>query len=149
MRFVLTILLAWNTCLAQDIPKAANVIKVSGTSYDKVMNSLLDSNYQILKSDKEYGTILTSWKPVCNDCIPQVQFYIRIKDSVATVTGKWRTIGDLSFESLMTGLDSKKAEENATVFDIANNKAKAFRVTFAKMKTIAESFGGNAVFLKQ
>ena len=142
MKFLLLLLLP-ACAVSQDIPKNTNVIKVSGTSFGKVMNTLLDSNYVIEKSDKEYQTITTGWKDVCKDCIPQIQLYIRIKDSTATVTGKWRSVGDIF------GMASKRQEENATLFEIENVKAKVPRICFSRMQRMAKAFGRELVYIKQ
>src|SRR5664279_2222581 len=102
---------------AQEIPKGANTLGIHGTTYSQVMNTLLDSGFKIDKSDKEFGTIKTEYRKLGPNKIPSIYFDVRIKDSVATFSGGWRSNGD------WLGI-SNTSKENYYLFPIQNIKGK-------------------------
>lgn len=77
---------------SQDIPKFSNAIIAKGVSFKQIKSSLLDSAFFIDLQNEEDGTIITKPKGVCN-CknkdFNQLIIYVRVKDSIATFTGKW------------------------------------------------------------
>jgi hypothetical protein len=127
---------------SQDIPKNADIIIVHSVTFDKVVNSLLDSGYIIEKMDKDFQTLKTEYRKLCKDCIPEIIFNVRVKDSIATITGKWRSTGNF-----IGGLSSNKDADNALIFDIKNEKTKVPRMAFQAMKTFALSLNGNVMYL--
>lgn len=132
-----TIILLRLSVYSQDVPKNADVITVNGITFEKVVNSLLDSGFVIEKMDKEFHTVKTEYRKLCKDCIPEILFNVRVKDSTAIITGKWRSTGNI-----FGGLESKKDLDNAYVFDIKNEKMKVPRLAFQAMKTFAVSLNG-------
>ena len=126
---------------AQDIPKNANVIIVKGTTFDKVVNSLLDSSFVIDKMDKEYQTLKTEYKKLRKGFVPEIMLNVRIKDSTATITGKWRS--DLN----IFGLNSQKEQESAMIFEIKNEKSKVPSESFKAMNKFALSLKGQIQYI--
>lgn len=126
---------------SQDIPKNANTITVKGVGFDNAVNILLDSGYKIDKIDKEYYTIQTEYKKLCTDCLPEMLISLRIKDSTATITGKWRSTGNFLFP-LSTNKDTQY------IFEIKNEKPKVPRLCFQKMNNFALSLHGEIAYTK-
>jgi len=136
----ISILLQLST-YSQNIPKNADIIIVKGVIFDKVVNLLLDSGFAVEKMDKDFHTVETEYRKLCKDCIPEISFNIRVKDSIVTITGKWRSTGNI-----LATAESKKDLENAFVFDIKNEKAKVPRMAFDAMKKFARSLNGEISF---
>lgn len=144
MKLFALLIILWSSTntFSQDIPKNANVIVVKGVTFEKVVNSLLDSGFVIEKIDKEYQTLKTEYKKLCKDCIPEIQFYVRVKDSVLTITGKWRS--DLN---IFGGFDTNKSKDEALIFEIKNEKNKVPRESFKAMNKFAISLKGEIQYL--
>jgi hypothetical protein len=96
---LLILLMLHQSIIAQDIPKHANTIIVKGVSFDKVVRSLIDSGYIPDKMDKDLQYIKTEYKKICVKCVPEMLLTIKVKDSVATITGIWRSSVDMIFSS--------------------------------------------------
>jgi hypothetical protein len=132
MRLLLIFILLPFISTAQQ--KNANAMQVRGVTYSQVMTLLLDNNYTVEKSDKEFGTIKTDWKKMCENCAPELQFNIRIKDSTAIIKGQWRTKDVFSGDILL--------------FDIKNERSKVPQMAFSLMNNIATALG-EVVYLVQ
>jgi hypothetical protein len=124
---------------SQIIPKNADAITVKDVTFDQVVNSLLDSGYVMEKIDKDFHTLTTDYRKLCKDCLPEITFNVRVKDSVATISGKWRSTGNIF------GPSSNK--DAAYVFAIKNEKMKVPRMAFQAMKTFALSLNGGVTYL--
>lgn len=135
MKYLFYLLFLPYSLVAQEIPKNANTAIIENTSLDKVVRTLIDSGFVIKKLDKEYQFVETEYTLLCHNCIPQIQFYARVKDSTAILTGKWRS----NLGSMFGGSTAK--DENATVFEVMNEKSKVPRMAFNKMKNIASAVG--------
>lgn len=81
--------------IAQEPVKGNNAIIVSGVTFTNVKNTLLDAGIFINEQSVEDGTIITKRKGYCecpNKDFYQLIYYIRIKDSVATIKGRFNVI---------------------------------------------------------
>lgn len=103
----------------QDIPKGANLIKVSGVTFRDAAMSLLDAGFSFEKVDSNFQTLKTEWKDI-KGYSPKIKFEIRVKDSTLIIKGSWQNMNIL--------------------FDIENQKWAAYRVTFSEMNNYALSF---------
>lgn len=118
------------------IPKNANRIVVKGVSFDEVVAGLLDAGYSLDKVNKDYQTVKTEYRNMCEKCVPQMYYEVRVKDSIAIIRGKWRSNGDILF-----GIKSKKDEDNAYQFDIKYNlNAAVPKETWRRMNNFAHRF---------
>lgn len=109
------ILLVSSTCFAQ--PKGTNVIKITGVAFREVAQRLVDSGFFFQKIDSNYQILRTEFKEVNRY---NVSYEVRVKDSVATITGLW--------------------ESGNITFDIKNVKFSVYRDTFADLNKFALSF---------
>lgn len=130
---------------SQDIPKLANTIIVKGVSFDKVVNTLLDSGYKADKIDKDFQTVKTEWRALCPTCAPEICINVRVKDSMATVTGQWRSSAGI----LLFAKRSQSQNEHALVFPVQNEKSKVPRKAFEVMDIYAKALNGEITYLKQ
>lgn len=144
MKFIITVALVlfMNTIVAQEIPKNTTTIIVKGVAFDKVVNCLLDSGFVIDKIDKEYQTLKTEYRKLCKDCIPEILFNVRVKDSVVTISGKWRS--DLN---LFGAAETQTGKENAYVFEIKNEKNKVPKEAFKAMNKFALALKGEVQYI--
>lgn len=80
MKFFLLLLLP---AMALCQPKGSKKIIITGVSFNQVVNAILDSGFQIKDIDKDFLTMTTKpfgdWNQI---------LYLRVKDSVATLTGE-------------------------------------------------------------
>lgn len=94
MKLLLLALLCYapTLCQGQDPPRYTNAILVKGTSFQQVKSALLDSGFFIDQQNEQDGTIITKRKGFCN-CpnkdFYQLVYYIRVKDSTATIRAKF------------------------------------------------------------
>jgi len=72
---------------AQVIPNGANIIVIKDVGFIEVCNALLDSGYNISKKDNELHTVSTESKEYKKLWNASYKINIRIKDSVAYVSG--------------------------------------------------------------
>jgi len=125
---------------SQDIPKNANTIIIKGVSFEQVVNNLLDSGFKIDKIDKEYHTVKTEYRKVCTDCVPELYLDVRVKDSIATITGKWKSTANLFFPAT--------TNENAYIFEIKNERDKVPKRCFAIMNNFAKALNSQISYSK-
>ena len=144
MKIIVTaiVLFLTNQILAQDIPKNATTIIVKGVAFNNIVNCLLDSGFVVDKMDKEYQTLKTEYKKLCKDCIPEILFNVRVKDSIATITGNWR-----STVNLFGFAESQNDKDIALVFEIKNEKSKVPKEVFKAMNKFALALKGEVQYL--
>lgn len=75
--------------LAQ-IPVKSNTIKVTGVGFLQACTKLLDMGYLIDKKDNDLMTAQTTYKQYINSYNAEHKIFIRVVDSVLTVTGLCR-----------------------------------------------------------
>jgi hypothetical protein len=145
MRIIIlvTTLLAATVCLAQQIPRKANVIKVSQVTFKQVAMSLLDAGYLFQKIDSNYNTITTEPKEYSRKVGGMIQLNIRVKDSTVIISGYCGlTEGDFNSRP-STALGGKS--------EIANQgmKGSLMRESFDVMNKFARSLGTDIVYIKE
>jgi hypothetical protein len=119
----------------EKILKKANAIEVNGVSFREIGNSLLDAGYTFDKLDSNFQTVKTEFKEGNGkNKWMRLRLFIRIKDSVAIITGEW-------YNSIVIGanlLGQIQTIENSTykIEYTGSNTKKCF----LEMKTFAESF---------
>ena len=79
----LTVALLFLPILSLSQPKGTKKIIVTGITFTKAVNVILDSGFQIKDIDKDFQTLTTKPLGNWNEVI-----YLRVKDSVATFTGE-------------------------------------------------------------
>lgn len=122
---------------AQEAPKKANTIIVTGVTFTQCAATLTELNYFIDKKDEGLGTIVTLARAAdqtgtnflqLNKNIKRylnIVLFIRVKDSTAIITGKWNAskIDEAGFESIsnygMKGSVPKMAFEAMKDFSTA------------------------------
>lgn len=119
--------------------KNDNVIIVKGVTFKMVINNLLDAGYQIQKMDTAYSTVRTEYKKLCSTCEPEYLLDIRVKDSTAIITGKWKNTAMAAI--FLNGADP--------VMDIRNEKSGVPKQSFAAANKFALSLSSNIVYAKQ
>lgn len=144
MKTILLILSFFFVTFCKSQSKGDNTILVKGVTFDQVVNALLDSGYRIDKIQKDFKTVKTEYRDICSNCVPQMIFDIRVKDSIATIKGTWRSDGGILGQAL-TG--NKK--NDYIYFDIQNIKGKIDKYIFNKMDSFARSFSGIISYAKQ
>lgn len=137
MKNIVIILILPLFSIAQE--KNDNTIIASGVNFKQVVNTLLDAGYQIQKLDTTYSTLRTEYKKLCSGCEPEYLLDIRIKDSNAIITGKWKN--SLVASIFLNGADP--------VMDIANERSGVPKKSFAAMNKFALSLSANVTYMKQ
>jgi len=115
--------------------KKANSIEINSVSFKEVANGLLDAGYTFDKIDSNFHTIRTDFKEGAGkNKWMKLRLLVRMKDSVAIVTGEW-------YNSMFIGgtlLGQQQMIENSTYkIEYTNGNAKN---CFLEMKVFAESF---------
>jgi|GEM_PF-4042345 len=141
------IFLTFFACIAlraQDIPRKVNTIIVTGVSFQQVATVLADSNYFIDRKDPDVGSIVTLARPVDQSAVQimknnsrrltRVVFYIRVKDSVATITGRYN-VPELDYLKEYTAIANTGMKKS---FD---------NIAWEAMNTFALSLGGTVAYL--
>jgi hypothetical protein len=118
--------------IGQTPPKGTNTITITDIGFNQIASALLDSGFVIDKSDRDLGYIKTEYKPLCSKCVPQIYLNVRIKDSIATLTGGWRSNVNIF------ALNSNK--DQYYLFPIQQEKSKVPRKCFEYMDGFAKAF---------
>src|SRR5437667_6093679 len=131
---------------AQEPVKDNKAIIVRGVVFSKVKETLLDAGIFIGQQNAEDSTIITNRKGYCecpNKDFYQLIYYIRVKDSVATIRGKFSVEVQL-FSS------NKHTEDKDDFSDVVYWKAKhsAYHYLFGIMMNFAKSLKGNTIEYK-
>lgn len=117
----------------QEAPKGTNTVIVTGVGFKQIAGALLDSGFIIDKSDEDLGYVKTEYKKLCAKCIPDLFLNIRIKDSVAIITGGWRSDADI-FSLFQT------SKQDYVLIPIRKEKSKVPRIIFAYVDKFAHAF---------
>lgn len=94
MKYLLSLLLLVSVAYAQYIPKNANTIIVKGVTFNDVVNRLLDEGWHIAQIDSVQQTIKTEATPTKRNGVILVTMYVRVKDSIANITGNYNIEGN-------------------------------------------------------
>lgn len=84
MKVLITLILLASFAYCQGQKTFDNAIIVKGVSFNQVVTALLDQGYKIEKVDKDFQTVQTELTGRYN-----IAIYARVKDSTATITGKF------------------------------------------------------------
>lgn len=119
--------------------KGNNAIIVKSVGFIQVKETLLDAGIFIDEQNAEDGTIITKKKGYCecpNKDFYQLIYYIRIKDSVATIRGKWDL--DAPLNNGFSEVVYWKAKTSAMhyLFGIMIEFAKSLNGTSIEFKTL-------------
>ncbi len=121
--------------------KGNNAIVVSGVTFSQVKESLLGAGIFISEQSAEDGTIITKRKGYCecpNKEFYQLIYFIRIKDSVAIIRGRFNVI-----------LNPSDNDEN-NFLEVLYWKAKnsGYHYVFGVMDAFAQSLKGTKLEYK-
>jgi len=128
---------------SQEPIKKNNAIVVKGVTFGKVKETLLDAGIFIDEQNSEDGTIVTKRKGYCN-CpnkdFYQLIYYIRVKDTIATIRGKWNVIirpNDNDVNNFME-VEYWKDKNSGPhyIFGIMTDFAKALKGNSVEFKTL-------------
>lgn len=109
--------------------KGDNTILVKGVTFEQVVNKLLDQGYRIDKIDKDYKTVKTEYSEPRSGYTYKECLDIRVKDSVATITGKASNLGlEINIEYQKWG--------------------GLYKLSFEDMNQFAKSLNGQIAYLK-
>ena len=130
---ILFLFLLVSKCFSQVIPKKANAILIKNISFKEMENGLLDQGYVFEKSDSNLQTIKTEFKNGKGKLKSvKSQFYVRIKDSVATLWGECYYVGLLGVKAVGT---TWSVDSAPTRIENSGNKN-----IFGEMNQLAVSF---------
>lgn len=128
---------------SQEPQKNNNTIIVKGVSFNKVKETLLDAGIFIDQQNADDGTIITKRKGYCecpNKEFFQLIYYIRIKDSIASIKGRFNIIVTQSDNDENNFIEVKywKAKNTGMhyVFGIMDKFAKSLNGTMLEYKTL-------------
>lgn len=133
---------------SQEPVKGNNAILVKGVSFKSVKESLLDSGIFIDQQDEEDGTIITKRKGYCecpNKEFYQLIYYIRVKDSLATIRGRFSQQVQLKIASTILPRDER---EDFTEAIFWKSKMSAYNYIFNIMIDFANSLNPLSVEYK-
>lgn len=132
---------------AQEPVKNNNAIIVKGVGFTKVKETLLDAGIFIDQQNAEDGTLITKRKGFCecpNKDFYQLIYYIRVKDSVATIRGKFSSEVSLS---LLGNRNINPKDDFSEVLYWKDKKSR-YHYLFGIMTDFAKSLNGNTIEYK-
>jgi hypothetical protein len=142
LKFILLLLLPFTSLSQAKIPKKTNAIEITGISFKEITNALLDAGFIFDKIDSNYQTLKTEFKDGTDkNKSMKLRFMIRVKDSLATLTGEW-------YNTMFIGgklFDQEQSIENSTYkieYTYGNPKA-----CFLEMNSFALSFKREVKYL--
>ena len=147
MRSSLFLSLFFASCcvFGQEPVKGNNAIIVKGVTFSKVKGTLLDAGIFIDQQNAEDGTIITKRKGYCecpNKDFYQLIYYIRVKDSVATIRGQFST------PVYLLGGGGKSPEDDFSEVIYWRDKKSGYNYIFGIVIAFAKSLGGLSIDYK-
>jgi len=133
---------------SQEPVKNNNAIIVKGVVFSKVKEVILDAGIFIDDQNAEDGTIITKRKGYCecpNKEFYQLIYYIRIKDSVATIRGQFSSAVQLRLFTNRTNTDDKDDFSPVLYW---KDKKSAYHYLFGIMRDFAKSLNGTLIEFK-
>jgi len=133
---------------AQEPVKNNNTIIVKGVTFSQVKERLLDSGVFIDKQNAEDGTLITERKGYCecpNKDFFQLIYYIRIKDSVATIRAKYSSAVQLR---LINNKQNTDAKDDFSEVLYWKDKKSSYHYLFGIMSDFAKSLNGISIEYK-
>lgn len=129
-------------CGAQNAMPGANVILIKGVNFLSVCNALLDSGYVIAQKDNDLMTARTEDRKYPRGWNAVYHIEIRIKDSVAYVSGKFTAPpgGGLFKDEPISNVTNKRGEPKR------NSLA---GIPFELMNTFAQGLGRSISYAKE
>jgi hypothetical protein len=146
---LLFMLINLSPAFSQEPVKNNNAIIVKGTSFNKIKETLLDAGVFIDQQNAEDGTLITKRKGYCecpNKDFYQLIYYIRIKDSVATIRAKFSQAVQIH----LFGDNNKNTDDKDEFSDVIYWKAKntSYNYLFGVMNNFAKSLNGTNIEYK-
>lgn len=132
MKYIFTLIVII-PLFSQAQPKKTNTITVTGVTFNETVNKLLDAGFIIEKSDSTFKTIKTEYKTGAgSNKWMKLSLNIRVKDSIAYITGKW-------YNTLMLNAFDKFTTIDNEAMAIANTYGNP-KACFKEMDVFALSF---------
>jgi hypothetical protein len=132
----------------QEPVKGNNVILVRGVSFKTIKEALLDSGIFIDQQNEEDGTIITKRKGYCecpNKDFYQLIYFIRVKDSVATIRGKFSQQVQIKLFNVSPNTDDKDDFMEAIFW---KSKSSTYNYIFGIMTQFARSLNPSSIEFK-
>lgn len=134
------------------IPKNCKTIIVKNVGFNEVCNLLLDSGYIIERKDNDIKTLVTEMKPYGKKFNAAYKINVRIKDSIAYISGYFTAPYDKFTMQLIQG-NTVPLFDNEPVIAALDKKGELKMNTltgfaFSKILLLAESFKKQIEFLK-
>ncbi|OSZ77589.1 hypothetical protein CAP36_14540 [Chitinophagaceae bacterium IBVUCB2] len=133
---------------SQEPVKNNNAIVVKGVIFSKVKETLLDAGFFIDQQNAEDGTIITKQKGFCecpNKDFYQLIYYIRVKDSVATIRGKFSSAVQLNLLNNHKNTDDKDDFSEVLYW---KDKKSSYHYLFGIMTEFSKSLMGSSIEFK-
>lgn len=133
---------------AQEPVKNNNAIIVRGVVFSKVKETLLDAGIFIDQQSAEDGTLITKRKGYCecpNKDFFQLIYYIRVKDSVATIKAKFSSEVQIHLFDTHKNTDDKDDFSDVVYW---KDKHSAAHYLFGIMTDFAKSLNGKSIEFK-
>lgn len=121
------------------VPDGTNCLQIKGVTFEQAVQKLLDNGYALDKLDKDFKTAKSEWKKLCNDCVQDMNIYLRYKDGSVFITGTFRS-NDTS---------NPKVPSCGVGFPIEANSPKAIPKAFMMMEAYAKSLSSQISYLSQ
>lgn len=128
--------------------KNNNTIIVKGVEFAKVKEVLLDAGFFLDQQSAEDGTIITKRKGFCecpNKEFYQLVYYIRVKDSIVTIKGKFSQAAQVKLFNDHPNTDDK--DDFSDVF-YWKSKNTSYNYLFGIMMGFAKSLNGSGIEYK-
>jgi len=146
MKLLFLALLLPLTGRSQDIPKFSNTILVKGVTFKQAKSALLDSAYFIDQQNEQDGTIVTKPKGFEKNDVRTLIIYVRVKDSVARITGAWNN--NFNYRAQSGGLGSVDKTQFHPV-EYWKSSISVQHFAFLQLDRYARSLGGEITYAKQ
>ena len=147
--FLISSVLFFNvSAFCQEPVKGNNSIVVKGVNFKKIKETLLDSGIFIDQQSEEDGTIITKRKGYCecpNKDFYQLIYFIRVKDTVATIRGKFSQQVQLKLVDASPNTDDKDDFTEAVFW---KSKLSSFNYIFRIMTEFARSLNPTSIEFK-
>jgi hypothetical protein len=144
MKIFLLILFTLFSLISGAQEKGDNTIIVKGVGFDQVCQMLLDKGFVIEKKDSDLQTVKTEFKTGTgkNKWMKHLM-NIRVKDSIATITGQW-------YNTMFLGSNLGGQQQTIeTLVDETKYTSGNPRACFNEVKEFALAFGKPVEYRKQ
>jgi hypothetical protein len=140
--FLFTLIIISSITHSQNIPKGTNKITVKNISFKQIVKGLRDNGYTIKKLDTNLKIVRTGFL-VCHSRsgLLSLSISVRLKDSIAIITGLWYSYTGLS-DGLLT---TNHAPRPGDIFQVRYSLGD-YKETFLQMNKFAQSLKEQIIY---